>query len=256
MPNKIKQGNDLIDEIIKKGVEIDLQKEDAEPILSDEDMMQMGIPLPPDNMFDRIMEEYGEHQQIRKKGHKWKKLLIIAAVVASMLAGALSVGAVRLYIYKLTARFAGHGISMQLDGAAPQVLEVPDAEVYKIAEEELGHKLLRPIYLPQDLALKDSEVREKSSFSLRYTNDVLKKEIRFNQLLLSGETSQNTLYDGQNANCTKQTINGNEVSIVKQEQEGTGIIWYTAAWTDQTLLYELRTNYDKDELIKFIRNLK
>ena len=97
------------DDIIKKSVEMEM--DDSVSPLTREDVKKMGYPLPPADMYDRIIKEcdnstinsddgYEKKPNNRKK-RKLYKFIVIAAAILILFCGALSVGAVRVYVFKI-----------------------------------------------------------------------------------------------------------------------------------------------------------
>jgi len=131
--------NNLLDEVIRRGVQIDLEKEDAEPILTDEDMKQLNIPLPPADMYEQIMKKNKTDK--RPKKIRVKIIVLVAALIAALLASALSVQAVRVYIHKISAEIMGlDSNSIEANTGGSDIFNAEDNETYRRIENELGHE--------------------------------------------------------------------------------------------------------------------
>lgn len=246
--------NNFLDEAIKNGIQLDLEKEDDEPILTDEDMKRLGIPLPPNDMYNRIMNEYDLSK--KKKKIRGKKVILIAAVITVLLASMLSVQAVRMYIYKISVQIMESGANLiGINLGEPEIFDVPDEEAYAQAEIELGHKLLKPTYLPSGVKFQEIKIYGDSMVKLLFSSDD-NAVIRLEQEIITDAISTGAILDTDNPIVYQDVINGNEVTICKQLQGDTNDIWFIGIWADEDMIYTINSNITENEIVKVIKNMK
>lgn len=254
---EISKANKFLDEAIKLGVQLDLEKEDGEPILTDEDMHRLGIPLPPDDMYERIMNAYDTEKKQGAKKVRFKKLILVAVVLTMVIASALSVQAVRVYLYQIGVHIMENGANlMGLNRGEPDVFDLEDEEAYKQAEETLQHKLLKPDYLPKGFKFQELKIYGDYKVRLLFTSDDSIKTVRFEQQIISGEIGSGTILDTKTPIVFQDSINGYDVTIGELIQAETNATQLIGIWSDDELIYIIDTNLDKEELIKIIKSLK
>lgn len=254
---EIAKANEFLAEAIKLGVQLDLEKEDSEPVLTDEDMRELDIPLPPDDMCERIIKAYHADEKQSSKKIRFRKFVLIAAVLTMFIASALSVQAVRVYIYKIGVQIMESGANlMGLNRGEPDVFDLDDEEAYNQAETTLQHKLLKPTYLPKEIKFQEIKLYGDYKVRLLFSNNNNSKTIRFEQQIISGEIATGTILDTKTPVVFQDSINGYEVTIGELTQAETNEALLTGIWSDDELLYTITTNLEKDELIRFIKGLK
>lgn len=255
--DEIAKANKFLDEAIKLGVQLDLEKEDSEPILTDEDMHRLGIPLPPDDMYERIMNAYDIEKKQGTKKVRFRKLVLVAVVLTMVIASALSVQAVRVYFYQVGVYIMENGANlMGLNRGEPDIFDLEDEEAYKQAEETLQHKLLKPDYLPKGVKLQEIKIYGDYKVRVLFSNDDSSKMVKFEQEVISNEIGSGTILDTKTPIVFQDSINGHNVTIGELIQVETNATQLVGIWSDDESIYIIDTNLDKEELIKIIENLK
>jgi|LSQX01.2.fsa_nt_gb hypothetical protein len=254
---ELNRAKEFLNDTIKLGIQMNLEKESDEPILTADDLDRMNIPQPPADMYERIMKQIRAGEKKTVKKFRIKKVLLVAAIITTFLISALSVQAVRLYIYKIGVQIMENGANLiGINIGEPDIFDVEDDDAYAQAESELGHKLLKPTYLPKGVKFQEIKVYGDSKVRLLFCNDDSSKIIRFNQEVISGELATGTILDTKNPIVFQDTINKYEVTIGEKTQDATGYVWLIGFWNDDEMLYTIDVNIGKEDLIQIIKNLK
>lgn len=249
--------NEFLDEAIKLGVQMDLEKEVEQPILTAKDLDRMNIPQPPSDMYERIMKQVNASEKNTVKKPRMKKVCLIAAIITTLLVSALSVQAVRVYIYNIGVQIIEGGANLfGTNVGEPDIFDVEDEEAYAQGELALGHKLLKPAYLPKEIKFEEIRIYEDYMVKFLFANDDNSKIIRFTQEIILGGISTGTMLDTEDPIIFQDNINGCEITICKREQREMSDTWLLGMWSDGEMLYTIDSNFNKDELIKIIKNLK
>lgn len=255
--NAIKQ---YLNDIISLGIELDLQKEDNEPILSDEDMDSLNIPLPPNDMFERIMKSYNKDRNNKMnnfKKFKWKKVILIAAIITILIGCALSVHAVRMYIYKISFQIMESGaVLFGNEVESPRVLDVEEKDAYAQVRKEANFNLLQLNYVPGDIKFSELKVYDGNLVRSVYSNENGSQVLTFCQESILEGSSRSEIIATENPDISIETINGLEVTIVKSIQGEGNEEWYNAVWNRDGVLYEMDANINIEEFRKIIKDLR
>lgn len=254
---ELNRAKEFLNDTIKLGIQMNLEKESDEPILTAEDLDRMNIPQPPSDMYERIMKQVHDSEETTNKRFSMKRACLIVAIVTALCVSALSVQAVRMYIYNIGVQLIEGGANLfGINVGKPDIFDVEDEEAYEQAELTLGHKLLKPIYLPKGVKFQEIRIFEDYMVKLLFANDDNSKIIRFNQEIVSGGISTGTMLDAKDPIIFQDNINGYEITICKKEQREASETWLLGMWSDDEMVYTIDSNVKEDELIKIIKNLQ
>jgi hypothetical protein len=131
----------FLDDAIKLGVKMNLEKEANESILTAKDLDKMNIPQPPADMYEQIMKQIYSNKKKNTKKFRIRKVCLIAAIISILFVSALSVQAVRMYIYNIGVQIVEGGVNLfGVHGGKSEIFEVEDEESFVQAEITLGHR--------------------------------------------------------------------------------------------------------------------
>lgn len=250
------------DDIIKKSVETEMV--DSVSPLTNEDVKKMGYPSPPADMYDRIMKEctnstinsddrYEKNPNNRKK-RKFHKFIVIAAAILILSCGALSVGAVRVYVFKIIHQITENSIQFFGINEESYSYDADEKEAYNNADIALGYTTLKPTYMPEGYVFDSVKLYENDHVIMVYKNQ--DKIIKLTQELKNDQTYSGEAVDTKEGYAYTITVKDTIINIAEHKQLDTDVIWYSAIWNDENLIFNVSSNCDKEEFEDFIKNLK
>ena len=250
------------DDIIKKSVEMEM--DDSVSPLTSEDVKKMGYPLPPADMYDRIIKEcdnstinsddgYEKKPNNRKK-RKLYKFIVIAAAILILFCGALSVGAVRVYVFKIIHQITENSIQFLGINEESYSYDADENEAYNNADKALGYTTLKPTYMPEGYVFDSVKLYENDHVIMVYKNQ--DKIIKLTQKLKSDPTYSVESVDTKEGYTYTLTVRDTIINVAEHKQLDTDVIWYSAIWNDENLIYNVSSNCNKKEFEDFIKNLK
>ena len=244
--------NSSFDEIIKMGVQMELEKEDNTPILTDSEMEMQGYSLPPDDMYKRITDACSKNNkyETRHRKIKWKRVIAIAAAIAVLMCGMMSVNAVRVYIFKLIHQITNNSIQFSCVNETEKQFDVDESEAYSNAEDSLGVSILIPTYLPDGFEFEQVKIYPSDHIVLIYENG--DKSIKITQSLIKDYIDWGEMIDTKTGKVDTINISGTDIMISQYNQENTEEVWLAAVWNDEYLLYKIDTNIEERTLKKII----
>ena len=248
------------DDIIKESIKMYMEEKDDTPVLSDDEMVKAGYSLPPDDMYDRIMKSCKYYDNIKRnrpqfKKVTWKKVLIIAAVIVIALVTTLNVSAVKVYIFKIINQLTSDTIKLR-KGNEININKhtIQNDDAYLNVEKQLGMKFQKPYYLPEDMTIEKINIVDDNCVKADYTDsygNIIKLEINIiNQEEMSSES-----IDTKYSETLMKTINGKQIYIyyyTRDDMES----WIDAIWSDDNVLYEIKTNVEQVLLDKVIEGFQ
>ncbi len=250
----------IFDEIIKESVKIYMDTEDDTPIPSDDEIMKGGYSLPPDNMYDRIINSCKAYDNIKSNRHKhkkitWKKVLIIAAVIVITLAMMLNVNAVKVYIFHIFNQLTTDTIKLRKGNKSDiEEYTVENDKAYLKVEKHLGIEFQKPYYLPDEMTLEKINIVDdncaKANYSDNYGNIINLEINKINQEEMSSES-----IDTKYSEASMKTINGKQIYIYYYTRDDAEK-WINAIWSDDNVLYEIKTNIEQGLLDKVIEGFQ
>lgn len=241
------------DEIIKMSIEMNKENDDELKELTDEDVIKMGYELPPDDMYDRIIKAAEKEAPFRKKKTHIKKSVLLVAIIA-VIAIVGVVSGVKHYSFDIDGEVTENAIEFRGTNKNDYVYEADESAAYEDAEKALGTQILKPTYLPEGFKFDTIKTYPNDYIILRYKSK--DKRINLKQELLIDKPSTNSISDDNYGNFYTFNFNEQEVTTGEQKQLETDIIWLRAVWKDENITYTVDTNCNKEELEKFIKNLK
>ncbi len=242
------------DEIIKESAALYMESEDDTPVLSDDEMREKGYSLPPEDMYKRIMsackDSAAREKPVRVK-KTWKKVLLIAAIISALLAISLCVGAVKNFVFNTINQITSDTIKIKRGNETD--LERDDAnngEAFHNAENQLGIKLQKPNYMPDNMILDKIQIYSNKQIRADYKdgNDIIKIDIT---LIDENEASGMTIHT-ENGEASDKAIGDKQVRLYYYTRDNAED-WTTAEWNDGTALYEISSNIDRAVLEEIIK---
>lgn len=250
---KIRQ---LFEQVIKTGVKSEMEKNDNDPVFSDDEMIERGYSLPPENMYDKVIAVCKKDENTNKKTHnlkRWKKIILIAAIIGTTIIGALNVNAVKMCFLRTISYLTQDSIKLKRTNIQEtDSQEVNEDEAYLKIEKVLGVMIKRPNYLPEGVVLKSVNIVDDSLVRLKYAdnNGIL--------LLIDVEVATEFEESGGSIDTTEgetaiELINDKQVLISCFERDNSEN-WVNATWNDNTTVYDVTTNLNIEVLKQVIEN--
>ncbi|MBC8597442.1 DUF4367 domain-containing protein [Qingrenia yutianensis] len=249
------------DDIIKKSVEMEMT--DSLSPLTDEDIKKMGYPSPPADMYDKIMKECTnatinlddgfDKKPNNSKKHKLHKFIVIAAAILILSCGAFSVGAVRVYVFKIIHQITENSIQFFGINDGSYNYDADENEAYNNADKALGYTTLKPKYMPDGYVFDSVKLYENDHVIMVYKNQ--DKIIKLTQELKTDPTYSGEAVDTKEGYTYTLTVKNTIINIAEHKQLDTDIKWYSAIWNDENLIYNVSSNCNKKEFEKFIKSL-
>ena len=225
-----------------------------------DEIIKAGYSLPPDDMYDRIINSCKAYDNIKSNRckHKkitWKKVLIIAAVIVIALAMTLNVSAVKVYIFQIINQLTSDTIKIE-KGTEAYIDEDADNsdETYLKAEEQIGVKIQKPRYLPDDMNLEEIRIYGNKRVRANYF-DGDKHSVILEITVIDKDGVSSEAIDTDYSETFTKTINGKLVQIYYYNREN-AITWINAMWNDDNAIYEIKTNLEQSILDKIIEGFK
>ena len=240
------------EEIIKNGARLAVEETELIAPLSDEDMQRLGVNLPPNDMYDRIIRQERENKHIRKR--KIKRILIIAAII-SIFAFASSAMAFKFFGARLFSQSNKHSIRFIENGIETEDYSGSEESAFIDAEKDLGHEILRLGYIPQGFNLQTINIKPNDSAQFTYANSE-NLSIRIKQTFRDENSLMSVVIDSAAANSYSKIIGGYEISFAEYVRDETTERWTSAFWHDDDSAYELTSNISEDEIEKILQELK
>ena len=206
--------------------------------------------LPPENL-NKMKDSLCQNKRIRRK--VYRRRLIPALIVILILAMVICTMAVTVF-FQNNIHPSGKGIKATY-GASTGILqqqELSEADAYQLAKDTLSPFILIPKWIPAELELKTMRVLSKD-IKFSYEN----KDGRFLELAINQQNEETgNIFDAENGTHESKKIRSWMVELYSIIRDNTNETWFTAYWSDNDLQYTIDTNIKRDELIKFIENLK
>lgn len=252
---KYEQTKQIFESIIKKGAQINFENSDCAEFISDEDMINNGFTLPPDDMYDKIMSvcENKPMKKIRKI--KYTRLIAAAVAVTILICGMMSVSAVRVYFFKLVSTIiTDKAVYFNHKGEQDDIYDVENDDTYETVQKNFGDEILVPTYLPEGFSLaEDSDITD-DWVCMCYRKDDLCIKIEYKKL--NKGTTLHTMIDTKYAKTFSKRVSGFDVTFTEYIRDYENETWYSAIWCDENVCYKINTNLTVPELEKIIRGLR
>lgn len=240
------------DEIMKMSAEMDII--DEKDIVTEKDIEEMGIPMPPSGMKERILKACADSKAQKKKPFRMKKIILIAAALIILIAGALSVEGVRVHIFGIKNQVNENSIEFRGLNENAYSYDAEESQAYTTAEEALGTSILKPSYMPDGYKFDRIKIYPEQSVITTYKNG--DKSIRINQKLLIEQITTGDIVDTKDGIIYTFKAHGKEIGIAEHEQSETGDKWLSSVWDNEKISYKVEGNCSREEFEKFIKNLK
>ncbi len=247
-----KKRREEYDEIIRMSIEMSKENDGELKELTDEDVIKMGYDLPPDDMYDRIIKAAEEAPFRKKKTHIKKSVLLVAIIAVIAIVGVVS--GVKHYSFDIDGEVTENAIEFRGTNKNDYVYKADEIAAYKSAEDALGTPILKPTYLPEGFKFDRIKLYPNDRIILMYKS--IDKSIKLTQKSLRDSITSGNISDTKNGDSASIEINDNIISLATYQQENTNIIWTSATWSNENIMFNVDTNCNKDELEKFIKNLK
>ncbi len=250
---EFENARDAFDEIIKMSATMDM---DDEEILTEKDIEEMGLPQPPPDMYDRIVRERQRRETHAHTGRKYKKtrLLLIAAVILVLMFGAMSVQAVRVYVFKIAHQVTENSIKFSGVNENSYSYDAKEEDAYKTAEDALGVPILKPTYLPDGYVFDNVRIYENDHIFMTYKNQDY--VIKITQTIIEDDVYTDENVDTKEGHTYTINAQNTKITIGESEQMETGVKWLNAVWHDEKLIYKVDGSCSKSEFEKVIQYLE
>ncbi len=240
------------EEIIKNGAGLVMEETELIEPISDEDMQRLGMDLPPNDMYDRIIREVRKNKHIGKRGIR--KILIIAAIVSILACGSGAM-AFKLFGSDLFATYGKRSIYLTESGIEAENYDGSEKEAFSDAEKKLGKKLLKPGYMPKGFYLQAVDVEPEYYVEFTYVNSE-NSSVRIQQTLRDENSLMSAIIDSAEIKSSVMMIGKYEINFAEYVRDGTDEWWTQAFWHDDELDYELTSNISRDEVEKIIQKME
>lgn len=248
------QTKEMFESIIKKGAQISFENSGCAEYISDEDMINSGFTLPPDDMYRKIINLCENKPKKKPRKFKYTRLIAAAVAVAILICGMMSVSAVRIYFFKLVSTIITDKAVYFNHKGEQDDTDTIDDDIYEDVKKAFGNNILVPTYIPEGF----TETDESSIFDdfvytcYRKDNSCIKIEY---QKVNKGATIH-TMIDTKYAKTFSKRVSGFDVTFAEYVRDYENETWYAALWFDGSISYQLNTNLPLTELEKIIRGLR
>jgi len=99
-----------LDIMIKKSIEAEMN--DGKDIITDEELLEMGYTLPPENISQRIMSQRANQGKAEGKRRITVRKILIAVAILGILLSTMSVSGVRVYIFNIVSEIRENSIHL------------------------------------------------------------------------------------------------------------------------------------------------
>ncbi len=240
------------EEIIKNGAGLVIEETELIEPLSDEDMQRLGMELPPNDMYDRIIREGRKNKHIGRRGIR--RILIIAAIISILACGSGAL-AFKFFGSNLFAQNDKHSIRFIEAGIETENYSGSEKEAFSDAEKGLGKKILKPGYMPKGFYLQKFNVDPKDSAEFTYVNSE-NLSVRIQQALRDENSRTTMMVDSEEIKSSVMMIGEYEINFAEYARDRAEVQWVTAFWYDEELEYELTSNISRNEIEKIIQNME
>lgn len=252
---KYEQTKQIFESIIKKGVQINFDNSGCAEFISDEDMINDGFTLPPDDMYQKIMSICESTPKKHTHKFKYRRLIAAAVAVAILICGMMSVSAVRIYFFRLVSTIiTDKAVYFNHKGEQDDINDVENDDSYKAMQKNFGKEILVPTYLPEGFALADDSNITDDWVYMCYRKDDLCIKIEYKKLNKGSDL--HTMIDTKYAKTFSKRVAGFDVTFTEYVRDYENITWYSAIWCDENICYKINTNLSIPELEKIIRGLR
>lgn len=132
--------------------------------------------------------------------------------------------------------------------------DADENEAYNNADKALGYTTLKPTYMPEGYVFDSVKLYENDHVIMVYKNQ--DKLIKLTQKLKSDPTYSVESVDTKEGYTYTLTVRDTIINVAEHKQLDTDVIWYSAIWNDENLIYNVSSNCNKEEFEDFIKNLK
>ncbi len=240
------------EEIIKNGAGLLVEETELIEPISDEDMRRLGMELPPNDMYDRIIRDVKKNKHVGKR--RIRKILIIAAIVSILACGSGAM-AFRLFGSDLFVTYGKRSIYLTRAGIEAENYDGSEKEALSDAEKDLGKKLLKPGYMPKGFYLQAVDTKPGEEAKFTYVNSE-NLSVKIQQTLRDENSRMTVMIDSEEIKSSVMMIGEYEINLVEYARDGTDEWWIQAFWHDDELEYELTSNLSRDEVEKIIQNME
>lgn len=203
-----------------------------------------------DEIFGKVLakieseeKEQKQENNIRKMPNR--KLIICVAIIALLAVGALSVSALRVFVFKTSASLNGDTLIIKAE-------KIDSAKYDVIQEFEEKDTLIVPGWLPRGMELKKI-TDDTSGVNIRFQNGDLWMELTESVIPVDGQSemvTENNQYKVRDIDV----LNMPGV-LVKMTGELNSTA-YSAMWSSDTTSYELFSNVSEKEFNAILNTLK
>ena len=256
MTSKEKRYNvseEQLDKIIKQAIETEM--DDGKDIITDKELIEMGYPLPPADMLDRIKNADNVKVADVKKP-RFRKTVLLVAIIAILISVFVTIGVSgsKEYFFGIVSKITNN--SIQFSGINQNLHEYsPDEdEAYKVADETAGFTILKPTYMPEGFEFKRIKIYPNDNVIISYRFG--DKNIVLSQTLLKEELQNGEMVDIKDGKNYTIDAHDTKITIGEYQRKEKGTKWYSAVWYNENIMYSVDSDCSQNEFEEFIKGLK
>ncbi len=244
----------IFDEAIAHSLREDFNRYDDTTVLSDKEMLENGYTLPPEDMPKRIKQLCMKRKTAGKRSYNIKRIVLIAAIVAALVCGAMSVTAVRKYVIEIMGSVTGDSVEFMIGANIKRKYSGEELYAYNRIEEGTGKKPLKPAYLPDGMTYSESNIVSENKVLFKYGDG--KRVVRLSVEYVSGDSSSGRSLSTSAAKVFTETVNGYEVSVTEYIRDEAGTFMTDVMWSADDFVYSITGDVGTDEMMKIVRGME
>lgn len=159
-----------------------------------------------------------------------------------------------VYVFKIIHQITENSIQFFGINEESYGYDADENEAYNNADKALGYTTLKPTYMPEGYVFDSVKLYENDHVIMVYKNQ--EKIIKLTQELKTDPTYSGEAVDTKEGYTYTITVQDTIINIAEHKQLDSDVVWYSAVWNDDNLIYNINANCTKEEFEKFIRNLK
>lgn len=251
MDRQGERNDKIMDIIIEEAAEkcaCDIENDDFDCDMTPEEEQNMLAMK--DEIFGKVLakieseeKEQKQENNIRKMPNR--KLIICVAIIALLAVGALSVSALRVFVFKTSASLNGDTLIIKTE-------KIDSAKYDVIQEFEEKDTLIVPGWLPRGMELKKI-TDDTSGVNIRFQNGDLWMELTESVIPVDGQSemvTENNQYKVRDIDVL------NMPGVLVKMTVELNTTTYSAMWSSDTTSYELFSNVSEKEFNAILNTLK
>lgn len=251
MDRQRERNDKIMDIIIEEAAEkcaCDIENDDFDCDMTPEEEQNMLAMK--DEIFGKVLakieseeKEQKQENNIRKMPNR--KLIICVAIIALLAVGALSVSALRVFVFKTSASLNGDTLIIKAE-------KIDSAKYDVIQEFEEKDTLIVPDWLPRGMELKKI-TDDRHQVTIVFEDG--DKLVKLTESIVTDENKDEMVTENNQYKVRNIEILGMSGVLVKMTGE-LNTTTYSAVWNSDTTSYELFSNVSEKEFNAILNTLK